>query len=76
MVLRVVYTLHLLDVNFTVIVGSTEKYKSATGVQLSTSEKVTQLLIALKPVLKEGPWCAYLQTNNKDCYEASGRKKM
>lgn len=58
MVLRVVYTLYFLEVdNFTVIVGSAEKYKSDTGIQLNTSKKLTQLPIALKPVLKEGSWC-------------------
>lgn len=59
MVARVVCTLHFLEVyNFAVTVRITEKYESAaTGIPLSTSEELAQLLIALKPVLREGSWC-------------------
>ena len=58
MVSRVVYMLPFLEVfNFTVIVCSTEKYSSATGVRLSASEELTQRLTALEPILVEGSWC-------------------
>lgn len=55
MVSRVMYTLNFLEIyNSTVIVCNTEKYKSAIGVQLSTSDELTQLFVVLKPVLIEG----------------------
>lgn len=43
--------------NSTLIVCNTEKYNcAALGVLLSTSEKLIQLLVALKPELTEGSW--------------------
>lgn len=54
MVSRVMCTLNFLEIYNSVIVCNTEKYKSAIGVQLSTSDELTQLFVVLKPVLIEG----------------------